>query len=162
MLQRQTCCSISAKSSHDDKEIKKCIQEIEIPRFVKKAFYVYCLWFLLEKHLIYLFMAVLDLVYDKKMNIRDFVLRVEVSTVNLPTNERYVLITALCCSPPVAAAPLKLGQYNQRNTVPIEFVKKEIVIKERQSTLKIKTLKHVSVTLHQPYITKAHVRHTGT
>jgi hypothetical protein len=68
------------------------------------------------------------------------------------TNERYVLITALCCSPPVAAAPLKLGQYNQRNTVPIEFVKKEIIIKERQSTFKIKTLKHVSVTLHQPYI----------
>jgi hypothetical protein len=33
-----------------------------------------------------------------------------------------------------------------------EFVKKEIVIKERQSTFKIKTLKHVSVTLHQPYI----------
>lgn len=62
------------------------------------------------------------------------------------TNERYVLMTALYCSPPVAAPPLKLGQYNHRNTVPMEFITKEIVIKERKSSFKIKTSNYVLIT----------------
>ena len=33
-------------------------------------------------------------------------------------SERYVLMTARCCSSPLVAPPLKLGQYTHRNTVP--------------------------------------------
>lgn len=43
-------------------------------------------------------------------------------TMNVQTaqvrRERYVLMTARCCWSPSTAPPLKLGQYNQRNTVP--------------------------------------------